>query len=249
MRRYLALTCEALARTIYALSAETEHVVSIKLFRQGLHNHPSNLRHTLQEHIDAVTANDCDALLLVYGMCGLSTVGLIAKQVPIVIPRAHDCITLYLGSRERYQDEFDAHPGTYWYSVDYLERREHEDQVALGAASLGPSDEQYQAWVEKYDQETADMLVAEMRRWMQHYTRAAFIDMGLGDRARYEHMARQKAEQEGWVFERKQGDNRLLKRLINGDWNAQEFLVVPPGHRIKQAYDGLLIKAEPVGDA
>ena len=35
---------------------------------------------------------------------------LIARHTPIVMPRAHDCITLYLGSRERYQAQFERHP-------------------------------------------------------------------------------------------------------------------------------------------
>ena len=57
-------------------------------------------------------------------MCGTATVGLTARHAPLVLPRAHDCITLYLGSRQRYNEEFMRHPGTYWYSVDYMERQE-----------------------------------------------------------------------------------------------------------------------------
>ncbi|MFV1980286.1 MAG: DUF1638 domain-containing protein [Rhodothermia bacterium] len=34
-----------------------------------------------------------------------------------VLPRAHDCITLLMGSRTRYLEYFKAHPGTYFRSV------------------------------------------------------------------------------------------------------------------------------------
>ncbi|MBK8050202.1 MAG: hypothetical protein IPK16_25730 [Anaerolineales bacterium] len=54
MARYLALTCEALARSVYAAAATSPHTVTIELFRQGLHNTPKLLRHTLQDQIDAV---------------------------------------------------------------------------------------------------------------------------------------------------------------------------------------------------
>lgn len=54
MADYIALTCEALARSIYALAAETPHTVSIRLFEQGLHNRPKNLRSVLQEQIDEI---------------------------------------------------------------------------------------------------------------------------------------------------------------------------------------------------
>jgi len=246
MKRFVALTCEALARSIYAIAANTPHTVSIHLFKQGLHNAPKNLRQVLQAEIDAIEPNTYDAILLVYGMCGTSTVGLTARHTPLVITRAHDCITLYLGSHQLYQEEFDRHPGTYWYSVDYMERTEPGASVALGAAGIEEQEEQYEEYVRKFGQETADMLMEEMRKWAQHYTRAAFIDTGLGDSLRYEKMAIDKAEKEGWVFERKQGNRRLLEMLINGDWSEDEFLFVPPGHTIKQSYNAGIVRAEAI---
>ncbi len=244
MSHFIALTCEALARSIYAVAAASPHTVSVRLFKQGLHNTPRRLRATLQEQIDAIAPGECDAILLVYGLCGTSTVGLAARHTPLVIPRAHDCITLYLGSRERYQEEFNAHPGTYWYSVDYLERSDGKS-TALGAVDMTLDEDQYAAYVEKYGQEMADMLVEEMRRWSRHYTRAVFIDTGLGDPAPYEHMARAKAEAEGWIFERKEGNRRLLAALVNGQWDPADFLVVPPGHVIQQSYTDGVMEAVP----
>ncbi len=245
MKHFIALTCEALARSIYAIAATTPHTISIRLFQQGLHNRPKNLRHVLQEQIDAIEEGECQAILLVYGMCGTSTVGLTARHTPLVIPRAHDCITLYLGSHQRYQEEFDRHPGTYWYSVDYMERAEPGASVALGAAGIEEQEGQYEAYVEKYGKESADMLMEEMSKWAQHYTRAAFIDTGLGDSTEYEGMAQAKAQKEGWVFERKEGNRRMLEMLINGDWREDEILIVPPGHTIQQAYDDTIVKAKP----
>ena len=40
MARYLALTCEALARPVYAAAAVSPHTVNVRLFKQGLHNRP-----------------------------------------------------------------------------------------------------------------------------------------------------------------------------------------------------------------
>lgn len=243
MKRFTALTCEALARTIYALSAQTEHTVSIQLYKQGLHNHPRNLRAILQEQIDAVPADDADAILMVYGMCGGATLGLRARDVPLVLPRAHDCITLYLGSNARYQEEFESNPGTYWYSVDYMERQDANNRIALGATGIAELEDQYESYVTKFGKEMADMLIEEMRKWAQHYTRAAFIDTGLGDGARFEQMAIDQAEREGWVYERMQGNNRMLRMLVNGEWPEDEFLIVPPGHMIQQTMSEGLVKA------
>jgi hypothetical protein len=40
----------------------------------------------------------------------------------MVVPRAHDCIALLLGSREKYAVYFDAHPGTFYQSPGWVER-------------------------------------------------------------------------------------------------------------------------------
>ena len=77
-KHYIALTCEALARNMYAAAATAPHTISVRLFRQGSHNSPNNLRATLQEHIDFIQSGGCDAVLLAYGICGTSTLGLIA---------------------------------------------------------------------------------------------------------------------------------------------------------------------------
>jgi hypothetical protein len=245
MTRLLALCCGALARSLYAVAAASPNTVSIQLLRQGLHDRPTNLRAALQTAVDSADSNDHDAIILAYGICGTATVGLRAGKIPLVIPRAHDCITLYLGSMDRYNYEFSQHPGTFWYSVDYLERQEIGASDQLGAAGISELIDQYEQYVNKYGKKRADFLIEEFKRWARHYTRAAFIDTGLGDQAGYENQAKKRAEREGWQFERVQGDKRLLEMLVDGVWAGDEILVVPPGHVIEQSYDAGLVRAVP----
>lgn len=243
MSRYLVLACSALARSIYSLAASGPHIVTVSLFDQGLHNTPGSLRQQLQAAVDAVQPGEADAILLAYGICGTSTIGLRSRQTPLVIPRAHDCITLYLGSLQRYQAEFDAHPGTYWYSADYLERG--KSNAGLGASIPGLIDSTYEDYVARYGQDNADYLMSVMGEWAKHYDRAVFIDTGNGDMDRFEKVAREQAQQRGWRYERKTGNRRLLEMLVNGQWDSEEFLVVPPGSIIRQSADTRLIEAVP----
>jgi hypothetical protein len=245
MQKFIALTCSALARSVYAAAAVSPHTVTVRLFDQGLHNAPKNLRGRLQAGIDAIEPGECDVILLAYGVCGTSALGLAARHTPLVMPRAHDCITLYLGSRQRYQEEFDAHPGTYWYSMDYLEHNQPGSNAGLGAANLGVMQELYEEYVQKYGQDNADYLMEVMGEWGKHYDRAAFIDTGLGDGSAFEQIAREQAERRGWLFERKQGSRRLVEMLVFGQWSEDEFLVVPPGCVIRQGDDRRLIEAVP----
>lgn len=246
MNHYIALTCEALARSIYAIAAEAPHTISVRLYRQGLHNTPKKLRETLQKQIDTIQPGECDAILLVYGMCGTSTLGLTARHTPLVIPRTHDCIALYLGSHQRYLEQFRAHPGTYWYSLDYMERSEPGSNAGLGATQIGVMDEVYEEYVAKYGQDNADYLMEVMGEWGKHYERAVYIELGGGDGTAFEQLARDQAERRGWTFERMTGDRRMLRMLVHGDWAEDEFLVVPPGHVIQQSGDETaLIVARP----
>jgi hypothetical protein len=246
-KRLLALACEALARNAYAAAAISPHTVTVQLFRQGLHNDPKCLRELLQEQIDLAEADEFEAILLVCGLCGGSTSGLAARHIPLVIPRAHDCITLYLGSKERYLQEFTAIPGTYWYSLDYLEHSSDDGNVALGASSQAKLDEAYEDYVNKFGEENADYLMKVMGSWQQHYTRAVYIDMGLVNDNEYEQRAKKTAQQRGWSFQRLLGDRTLINKLIWGDWNQEDFLYVPPGYTIEQSTDPKAIVQERIG--
>jgi hypothetical protein len=179
-------------------------------------------------------------------LCGRAIEGLAARDVPLVVPRAHDCITLYLGSRARYNAAFTADPGTYWFTLDYLERHDPNDGlIVLG--SVGPSSDAqatYEEYVEKYGKDNADYLMQVMGAWEAHYNRAVFIDMGVGDTAATEADAEQIAVERGWRFERLAGDDALVRRLIDGDWD-DDFLVVPPGEAIVQRIDETIVASAP----
>ncbi len=241
-----ARTCNALARPAYWCAAQSPHIVDIDLLQFGLHNQADHLRALLQEKIDQVTGYD--AVALVYGLCGQSTAGLRAVNVPLAIPRCHDCITLFLGSRERYNDQFMNHPGTYWYSQDYIERAEDGNTaLAIGSGIDGGSGIQrtYEEYVEKYGVDNADYLMEVMGAWQQHYQRAVYLDMGIGDAVSVAAIAQAEAARRGWAFERMQGDLGLIRKLLWGEWDEQDFLVLEPGQAIQMTYAEDIITAGP----
>lgn len=234
--RLKCIACEALARPVYLCAAQSPHIVDVELLERGLHNRPAGLRDRLQAQVDAA-GSAYDAVVLVYGLCGQATAGLAAGPVPLVIPRAHDCITLFLGSRQRYQDQFENYPGTFWYAQDYIERDDGSGTaLSMGSGTDTDLDAVYGEYVQKYGKENADYLMEVMGAWQQHYQRAVFIDMGISDGAAVEARAQAEAARRGWTFERLAGDLVQIRRLLCGDW-AQDFLVVQPGQQVAMTYD------------
>jgi hypothetical protein len=245
--RLKCISCEALARMVYFHSAFSPHMIDVEIVKLGLHNTPDLLRSHLQRYIDSVGTGTqpYDAIVLAYGLCGKATHGIKAGKIPVILPRAHDCITLFLGSREKYQDQFENKPGTYWYALDYLQRNDDPNTVMSLGASEVESDIKmtYSSYVEKYGKDNADYLMGIMGAWKDHYQRAVYIDMGIGDGAVVEQRAKDDAETRGWNFERMQGDSGMIKRLLYGEWE-KDFLILQPGEKLKMTYDERVIGGE-----
>ena len=248
--RLKCIGCDALARVIYLCASQSPHLVDVTLLRLGLHRNPADLQARLQREIDNVTHERLesglkyDAIVMVYGLCGRATAGISAREIPVIIPRAHDCITLFLGSRARYEEQHEKQPGTYWYSPDYIERGSQDGTLtALGATDALNIEEEYDKYVAKYGKDNADYLMEVMGAWRAHYQRAAFIDMGVGDSSQVEAKAKEEASRRSWSYERVAGDLVLVRRLLNGDWN-DDFLTLQPGQKLAMAYDERIICAE-----
>lgn len=231
------ISCDVLFREVSHWAARSPHTIDVRFLSRSLHNEPDDLRAAVQAEIDQT--EDCEAIALGYGLCSNGAAYLRARQTPLVLPRAHDCITLFLGSRARYDESFDGSPGTYYYTSGWIERAgtRVERTTVDGQAA---HDRVFQDYVARFGEESARYLMETLHSWWKGYTRAAFIEMRLPDAERFEAQARQQAQEVareyGWTYEDLRGDHRLFARLVCGDWSAEEFLLVPPGHQVVPSY-------------
>lgn len=225
-----AIVCEVLTRECWKAGAVSPHVVTINIQPFGLHENPDELRIHLQNEIDRLPPDRYDYILLGYGLCSRGTAGLVARHTPIVIPRAHDCITLLLGSRDKYDQEFREHPGTYYYSAGWVERKQGEvRQGTIAEEKEQQLRRRFKDYAEKYGEDNARYLIDLESLWVANYNRAAFIDTGVGNKEVYRRFTQQVAESHGWTYEEVLGDTRLIDLLFFGNWNEKEFLIVRPG--------------------
>ena len=247
--RLKVIACKVLFRELSLLAATSDNIIDVTYMRQGFHDEPEVLRERVQHEIDKIDNEDdwysytnkhydkrdsFDAILLGYALCSNGIVGLSSKKYPLVVPKAHDCIALLLGSKEKYKEYFDTHKGIYWYSGGWL------DQTPM------PGKERFemirQQYVEKYGEENADYLMEMEQNWMNEYERCTFIDWPQFNNVAYKEYTKSCADYLKWQYDEIMGSSDLLENFIEGNWDDNRFIVVPPGKTIAPSYNEDVIK-------
>lgn len=244
------IACKALFREITYYASISENVIDLTCLEWGLHDKIGGLHEALKAELAAIDAGDdthssyppygqdFDGIVLAYGLCSNGIVGLTSSKYPLIIPRAHDCITLLLGSKERYAELFKEAGGTYWYSPGWVEN------------SPIPGEGRYR-WMmdiysDRYGEEDAEEMVELGEEWQNSYSRLGLINWPEFKDRQFAQMTREKAKESaeyaGWEFAEYEGSGTLVKDIIDGNWDVERFLIVPPGQTIKQDYGPGIVK-------
>ena len=197
--------------------------VSTQFLDYGLHSIPKQLKQAIQEQVDSIS--EPSLIVLGYGLCGNGLDGIRAGKHTLVIPKADDCIAIFMGSRQRYLKQFHENPGTYYLTKGWFE---------VGSDPLS----EHEKYVEQYGLETADWL---MEQQYQHYRKLMFVAQRQTDLDTYRPRALEVAaycERFGMVYEEYLGSDELVKQIsavLESHHNlSPEFIVVPPGGLLQQ---------------
>jgi len=189
------IACEILFRELCAVVARSRNQVDLTFLPKALHDvGQSRMLARLQEELRQVDQSRYDAIVLGYALCSNGIVGLSADRIPLVIPRAHDCITLFMGDKQRYLKYFYENPGTYFKTSGWIERGEGIAQAGqdsiLVQTGMAMSFEQLAA---KYGADNAQYLYKYLGDLTRNYSKITFIEMGIEPDDRFELLARQEA--------------------------------------------------------
>jgi uncharacterized protein DUF1638 len=190
----------------------------------GFHRTPQLMTPALQEEIDGIV--EPSTIIVGYGLCGNGLAGLKARQHTLIVPRADDCITMLLGSYQRYIEEFSAEPGTYYLTKGWLESGSHPLK-------------EYREYLEKYDAETAAWLIDEQYK---NYKRIVLVAPNQEELDAYRDQAREVADfcaaRWGYRYEERIGSGDFVGKLVKLGPQLREstddLLVIPPGGQVKQ---------------
>ncbi len=245
--RLKLIACEILYREFCWAVARSPHRVDVEFLPKGLHDVGQvGMNARLREAAGAVDPQLYDAVLMGYALCSNGLVGLKATTIPLVVPRAHDCITLFLGDKDRYLDYFQNHTGVYFKTSGWIERGEQLEQLGPDSfQARSGMNRSYAELVEKYGEDNARFLAEQFAGMTHNYSKLTYIEMGIEPDGRFEEETRRQARERGWQFEKLAGDMGLIVDLVDGNWSDDRFLVVSPGQQIAPAFDARIVKAVP----
>jgi hypothetical protein len=239
-KRVGLIVCEIFFREISYLVAQHDEIVDVVYMPKGLHDlGGEKMREILQGEIDKMNEKDYDRIILYYALCNLGTANLTTSKVPLIIPKAHDCITLFLGSREKYTKYFYENSGTYFHTTGWVERGGGDGQYF--DSELGP-EMNLNALIEKYGEENGKYLWETLNP-SKNYHKIAYIHIPLPGLPDVREESKRIAEENGWEWEEVEGDPTLIKQLLSGPYPEDLFVTVKPNQRSFATHDDEVLGA------
>lgn len=211
------IACGVFKPELEALRGE-DSTVEVRYLDQSLHRTPEMMPGLISEQISEAEP-DASRIVLGYGLCSNGIVGVRAPRQGLVIPRVHDCISLFLGSAKAYTERMEEEAGVYYLTPGW---------VAEGKDPIGTVEDDY---TPRVGRETA---IWAMNEELKHYTRIVFINTGVGDigalRQRTHENARYFNKQYGEV----EGSSGYFRKLLFGPYDGPDFIRIAPGEKVKQ---------------
>lgn len=227
--KYL-IACKVLKPEIEFCLAQKppENPLTVIWMQQGLHNTPDTLRTELQNQLHAIPGTE--VVVLAYGLCGRALGGLHSPH-PLVIPRAHDCISLLLGSRKAHEQFIQDHPGSYFFSAGWLQE----------APLPSPENDRrrLEEYTAQYGPDNADYLLQIETAWRKKYKQAVYINWNLPGVEKDRRLVQEAAAYLGWNYTELQGSPHWLCQLLTGPWNPEDFLILQPHQPVPEDIAGL----------
>lgn len=207
------IACSTIADELNLAIKETGCNFPVLWIESGLHINPEKLKARLQQELDHV--DNVEQVILGFGYCGNSLLGLKSKNFRIIFPRADDCITLMLGSTEN-RKKISSEMSTYFLTKGWLV---YERNIWA----------EYLDTVNRMGKEKADRIYNILLR---HYKRLGIVDTGAYDLEEFIKQTEIIAGELKLKHEVIPGTLTFLKKTVTGPWD-DDFVIINPGDEIK----------------
>jgi hypothetical protein len=208
------IACDVMRRELEFL-AKKETNIEFRFLEQGLHDTPQKMSDLIQEQVDQVQEY-ASQIILGYGLCSNGIVGVTAPKQELIIPKVHDCIALFMGSRSSYTSYFHEHPATYYLTSGWVD---------CGGDPLSYMEADY---VPKLGREKAEWGI---KLEFKDYKSFVFIDHYIFDVEAQKEKAKENASYFGFEYIELDGKLDLLKKILFGPYD-DDFLIFQPSEII-----------------
>lgn len=223
---YAIIACDVFRDELEAIGGENPSCLAVRYLEMELHDRPDTLRKQIQNTIAEfeTTYSTLEAIVLVYGLCGNGLLGVRTHRCALVLPQAHDCISVFMGGAQAHCDFLKQHPATYFYSPGWIRKKRVP----------GPDRENYlrKLYGERYpdDPEMIEELIEIDAEAFAHHNTAAYISLLENPEAK--RYCQSCAKTMNWQFREVASDASLLKALLLGNWQHEQVLTIPANHQI-----------------
>lgn len=221
MESRIVISCSMLMDEVSKVCENKNDLPEIIWMKRGMHKDPEQLKKSLQQVIDS--CKNKDTILLTYGLCGRSTLGLYSETARLVLPRFHDCIHQLCRKPEE-----TGHL--------YLTRGWTLDAEGIY--------QQSQLVLRKYGREYGMEI---LRGLYGGYDTIDVIDTGAYPVEPVMEHARRTAELLGKRANKIPGSTVILEKLFTGNWD-EDFIVLEPGERLTLKHFGILAGNDHLAD-
>lgn len=214
------LSCSSLLLHVEAAQTKMHTRFPVVNLDRRLHAEPKRMRSSILETLEALPPS-FETVLAAMGYCGGSW-----NHIPlsrrVVIPKVDDCITLLLHTDDTPHGNLKEAGHMYFRDCD------------TGAYSIEGMKEEI---CRTYGMEFGTSIFGS---WFQNYTNADIIDTGVYDCYSEEYVTEAQKNADlircslGYV----EGSNRILEKLVSGQWDAQ-FIVLESGQEMTEQDFGL----------
>ena len=227
--RIYSIVCGMLDDFFTKAAANSPHEIKIDMIDKKLHTEPEKLKREIQLRLDALKP-EWDFVVLGFGLCGGALNGIKSGKHTLIIPRCHDCISLFLGSKELYSDIVKKYQNRcYWFTPSF-----YKQKFLLIKKFRQERIEEYK---EQYDEETSQYLIDVELGPLFKYTHLNLIDDLENPDNTLCQEAYILAEEFNWQVNKFNIGDSLFNAMYRGDFNENDFLTVIPNKTVMQSMD------------
>lgn len=204
------------------MQAEIENLMPIpdrdfEFVSMDFHLYPQKLKVELQRLIDA--SQNYQKIILAFGLCGGAANGLISKTSELIIPRVHDCISIFMCSDTCRAFDFQKEMGTFYLSNGWM----------ITEKSI-LSD--YQRIYDRFGEKKARRMLENM---YDGYKKVLFIETSAEPKDMLIEQSREIAKLFEAEYQTVKGEIGFIERIITGPWDEDNFITLLPMQEISDA--------------